>query len=168
MDILDVADKAVRCTLGRQPLRWNAEDWEDARQEALYGILKARSEHEAIAFTAAKHMIYDWMRLWLRHPRGGTILDYLDYAVPEEDRKVEHTYLNDLRLMLSHVRSKNIQMKTVEEEIRYLELIMMGYSTLGIGMEMRLSRRRVYAIRERLLPRLRKIANDRSSQPPTE
>lgn len=156
-DVLDLADKAVRCTLrGRGTL----EDWEDAAQEAAAAIIQVPADKgKGYAFLAAKSAIYDWLRLWLRHPRGGTILDYVRY--PQDERQAPTLeYLPALLPLLEAQGSMK-----ADEETRYLELRMCGYSTDGIALEMGLSRRRVYAIRERLLPRLERIA--RGKAPPT-
>ena len=154
-DILDLADKAARCVFrgGRQ---CTPEDWQDAIQEAACGVVACMGKgetREGALFLAAKHAIYDWLRMWRSHPRGGTILDFLAY-----DSDIPHVpdrrYLAALPPMLRQQRAKKIP-----EDMQYLALRVAGYSTAGIALEMRLSLRNVYAIRERLLPRLARIAS---------
>ena len=160
IDILDLADKAARCVLGRRPRQWTKQDWEDAIQEGAAAIWALGIErYEGARFLAAKHAIIDWVHAWLRHPRGGTLLDYLDYT--EDSSATGDT----IRLAILAPLLEVQRAKKVEEDIRYLELLTQHYSTDGIGMEMGLTRRRVYAIRERLLPRLERIA--RGEVPPT-
>ncbi len=149
--ILDLSDKAARTVLRGRPC-WTAQDWEDAKQEAARAILEMKGEHrEGVLFLQAKHAIIDWLRVWLRHPRGGTILDYLDYA--EDAERVRAISIEPLRLLLRTQGAAK-----ADEDMRYLALRLQGYSTDGIALEMGLSRRNVYAIRERLLPRLERLA----------
>lgn len=156
--ILDLADRAARCVLGRG--HWTRQDWEDAKQEAAAAIWSGgTNRHEGILFLTAKNAIIDWLRRWLRSPRGCEYLDYIDHtraahAVPDT------AYLAALAPWLEQQRAMKVQ-----EDIRYLELRMQGYSTDGIALEMGLTPRRVYAVRERLLPRLERIA--RGEIPPT-
>ena len=152
-EILDLADKAARCTLRGRPI-WTREDWQDATQEAAIAIWELRHQPEGYVFLAAKSAIYSWLRVWLRHPRGGSLLDYLDYA----DEKNTPRSLDWLGSLAPHLHKQG-SMKA-DEELRYLELRLLGFSTEGIAREMKLSRRNVYAIRERLLPRLERIARD--------
>lgn len=156
VNILDLADKAARCAMRGHG---TVEDWEDATQEAAVAIWAACDKPEGVAFLAGKHAVYDWLRSWLRHPRGGTILDYLDYA-REEHHPPRLEYLNEIAPLLQAQGSMK-----ADEEIRYLELRLRGYSTDGIALEMKLSRRNVYAIRERLMPRLERLS--RGVIPPT-
>jgi len=149
-DILDLSDRAARCVLGRG--HWTRQDWEDAKQEAAAAIWAEGDRHEGILFIAAKHAIIDWLRRWLRSPRGCEYLDYIDHARPP-DAAPDISHLASLAPWLEQQRAMK-----VNEDIRYLELIVQGYSTDGIALEMGLTRRRVYAIRERLLPRLERIA----------
>ena len=158
MNFLDLADKAARCVLGRRPYLWSAEDWQDANHEAVCGILEAHTANEAIAFTAAKHAIYDWLHLWLRHRSAGSIFEYIDFTAPDESIS-EPLDLEPLRAMLADVRTRKANPDKIDQEIRFLALLRQGYSIEGIGVELGISRRNVYAIRERLLPRLRMIAN---------
>jgi DNA-directed RNA polymerase specialized sigma24 family protein len=158
-DILDLADKAARCTLRGNPY-WTPEDWEDATQEAAAAIIALDADKgEGYAFLVAKSAIYSWLRLWLRHPRGGTLMDFLDYA-HEPAEPATHAYLDALRPAL-HAQGAT----KAAEDMRYLKLRLEGYSTDGIALEMGISRRRVYAIRERTLPRLERVA--RGVVPPT-
>lgn len=163
MDILDLADKATRCVLGKHPHLWNAEDWQDAKQEAVCGILKARTAYEAVAFTAAKHAICDWLRVWLRHRSVGSIFEYIDFTAPDESIS-EPLDLEPLRVMLTEVRTGKIDHEKIDQEIQFLALLRQGYSIEGIGIELGVSRRNAYAIRERLLPRLRMIDNKLSKR----
>lgn len=164
--ILDLADKAARCVLGAQ--HWPAsEDWQDAIQEAAIKAWLASQQcadaGEGYLFQVARAGVYDWLRAWLRHPRGGTILEYLNYSQPAD---VDAPALDVARLApaLLSVRGKHSANtnKHIAEEITYLTLLLERRSIAGIGMEMGLSRRRVYAIRERLLPRLERIAQSLS------
>lgn len=153
-DILDLADKAARCVF-RGGWQCTPEDWQDAIQEAACGIvahMAAGEDREGVLFLAAKHAIYDWLRMWRRHPRGGTILDFVDYEATAPHVS-DHRYLAALPPMLQQQRAKNI-----DKDMQYLTLRLAGYSTAGIALEMRLTLRNVYAIRERLLPRLARIA----------
>ena len=159
-DILDLADKAARCVLRGRPF-YTAEDWQDAAQEAAAAIYAAGDKPEGYLFLVAKSAICDWLRSWLRHPRGGALLDYLDYADDTAPaRQINPALFDDLAQMLEVQRAAKIH-----EDVCYLQLRTRGYSTDGIALEMQLSRRRVYAIRERLLPRLERIA--RGEVPPT-
>lgn len=159
IDILDLADKAARCVLRGRPC-WAAQDWQDATQEAARAIWERVQErpdlHEGHLFLAAKSAIYDWLRVWLRHPRGGTLIDYLGYAQGENVRPA--TCLRELAPLLRRQRSRK-----VSEDLRYLGLRMAGYSTDGIAQELGISVRNVYAIRERLLPRLERIARNEAA-----
>jgi DNA-directed RNA polymerase specialized sigma24 family protein len=160
VDILDLADKAARCVLRGGPF-YTVEDWQDAAQEAAAAIYAAGDRTEGYLFLVAKSAICDWLRSWLRHPRGGALLDYLDY--PDDSapaRLIDPVLFDTLARMLEMQRAAK-----VHEDVRYLQLRTRGYSTDGIAMEMCLSRRNVYAIRERLLPRLERIA--RGEIPPS-
>lgn len=159
-DILNLADKVARCVLGGHRC-WGAEDWEDATQAAAVGICEAlqKTDHEGYLFQSGKMQIYEWMRMWLRHPRGGTLLEYLAYAQIDNDPRDVAIDLSKLRIMLQFQRAKKI-----DEDIAYLELRMAGRSTSGIALELGISERNVYAIRERLLPRLERIV--RGENPP--
>ena len=159
-DILDLSDKAARCTLGRWR-GWTCEDWQDATQEAATALLTVPPDKgEGYAFLVARSAIYTWLRSWLRHPRGGTLLDYLEYADESGAVRDPSLVLPTLLPLLQTQGSTK-----AGEDTRYLSLRLAGYSTDGIALEMGLSRRRVYAIRERLLPRLDRIA--RGVVPPT-
>lgn len=158
--ILDLADKAARVVLGGR--RWaTAEDWEDATQAAAAEIVGvARPDvGEGYLFNVARKAIYEWLRTWLRHPRGGTILDFLDYS-EQPDAPRPPLDLDALAPLLLAARGKRhgFAAHHIQEEIDYLRLLLDGRSIEGIGMEMGLSRRRVYALRERVLPRLERIA----------
>lgn len=168
--ILDLADKVARTTLGGKP-GYTTEDWQDATQEAALKIWLVRqgAPHagEGYLFNAARSAVYDWLRGWLRHPRGGTILDYLDY--PAEDgaagSRIDERQIDALAPMLAQARRKAYGWteRHIQQEIALLKLLLRGVSIDGIGMELGLSRRNVYAIRERLLPRLKRIAQERQS-----
>lgn len=162
MDMLNLADKAARCVLGKHPYHWTSEDWQDAAQEAVCGILKADSENEGVAFTAAKHAIYDWLRLWLRHRSAGSLLEYVDFS-PSDESSSPSLDLEPLRQMLAQIRTGKVNPEKIEQEIRFLDLRRQGYSMAGVGLELGLTRRNTYAVRERLLPRLEMIA--RGEQP---
>lgn len=164
IDVLDFADKAARCVLGGRRC-WTEEDWQDAVQEAAVGILEAlqKSNHAGYCFRAGQRQIYEWMRAWLRsYPRGGTLLDYLEYAQIDNDPHEVDIDLHKLRIMLQSQRAEKS-----DEDIAYIELRMAGRSTAGIAMELGISERNVYAIRERLLPRLERIARGENPPPTT-
>lgn len=161
--VLDLADKAVRCVLGSNHY-WEAEDWDDARQEAALqawcATTRGTAYNDGYVFNAARKGVYTWLRMWRHsHPRGGTLLDYLGYAQIDTDPYTVGIDLDKLRILLQFQQAQK-----VEEDIRYLELRLAGYSTAGIALDMGLSERNVYAIRERLLPRLERIM--RGEDPP--
>jgi len=161
--ILDLADKAARCVLKGRPI-FTAEDWEDAIQEGATAIcgLTREPHGDGLPFIAAKHAIIDWLRRWLYHhyPREGEWLEWRDYTQGQgPEPPWSHDYLASLAPLLEAQRAEK-----AEEDIRYLSLRVRGYSTDGVALEMGLTRRNVYAIRERLLPRLTRIA--RGEKPP--
>ena len=162
--ILDLADKAARCAL-RTYSAWTPEDWQDARQEAAAAIWRELRPGigEGYLFCVAKSAIYDWLRAWLRHPRGGTILDYLDYPAETTDGANLDARIDALFPLLARARGKRHGFATrhIQAEIAYLKLRVSGLSTAGIAQEMGLSERNIYAIRERLLPRLEWIRQER-------
>jgi len=150
--ILDLADKAVRCVMRRG--QWSWEEWKDATQEAALAIVAHGPAHEGTLFLVAKHAIIDWLRSWLRTPRGAALFDWRDYKQGDgPDPAWDRRYLAELAPMLDAQRAEKSA-----EDIRYLELLLAGYSSDGIALELGISRRNVYAIRERLLPRLERLA----------
>ena len=79
MDICDLADKATRSVLGRNAARHSPQDWEDARQEAAEAIIIARLngyDREGALFLAAKHRLFDWMRVVIRQRAALQLLDW--------------------------------------------------------------------------------------------
>lgn len=161
--ILDLADKAARCVLrGRGTL----EDWEDATQVAACEIWKRLTLRQDVGagylFVAAKSAICDWLRAWLPHRqlRGGTLLDNMDYGGPEQEHCAIAERLPELAPLLREQGATK-----VEQDLAYLTLVLQGYSTAGVGLELGLSQRNAYAIRERTIPRLERIA--RGDVPPS-
>lgn len=169
--LLDLADRAARCILGRRPWAWTAEDWEDALQEAAAGVLDELRRHPdahiGSLFMAATNEIRDWQRVWLRHRRGGTLLDYKDYAADVERSASAITLdrIQQLAPALTWARQR-ISAATpgrVDRDIHFLWLMVKGYSIDGAALELGLSRRNTYAIREQLLPRLARLAQEQAS-----
>lgn len=165
--VLDLADKAARCVLRGNPV-WTSEDWEDARQGAAIGIIEAMGREkdtgEGYLLNAAKHQIYEWMRSWLRHKRSGTLFDYVDYIADDSGHiMIDRDRIAGLMPMLERARIK-VRADThskVQTEIQFLILLMEGYSIDGIALELGMSVRNTYAVRERLLPYLKDIAEMR-------
>lgn len=144
VELLNLAKKAASCVLRGHGTR---EDWEDAVQEAAYGIVKCGDRHEGYLFLAAKSAVCDWLRTWLRHRRAGTILEWKHYTPQEPPALIE--CLPELTRRLAEQGATQ-----PGRDLTYLSLLLQGYSTAGIAMEMGMTQRRVYAIRERLVPRL--------------
>ena len=160
--IVNLADKAARVVLGGKPW-YTPEDWQDAAQEAALKLWRVSQERDDVGegylFNAARIAIYDWLRTWLDYRRDGTILDYLDYAADEPAAPDLDAQIDALAPRLDAARGKRHNAAWhVAQELAYLKLVCRGVSTDGIAMELGLSRRNVYAIRERLVPRLTRIA----------
>ena len=147
---------------------WWPEDREDARQEAALAILlalrrgldKARDYY----FGAARKGVYLWIRTWLR-PKRNTfpLLDNVDEFLAAETTMSEALLrnLDSLARLLRGQRTKE-RATTVGEialEVEYCRLVIQGYTTDEMAVRLRRTRRNISALRERVVPRLRMIAD---------
>ena len=150
--ILVLARKAAYGS-GSHPL-WSHEDWEDAIQEAATAIVRlAPDAYEGVCVLAGKHAIYDWMRRWYNEPLRCPFDEAHDYAHPDRDPPWPLDYLDALAPLLSAQHAQK-----VDEDMAYLRLLLRGYSMVGIAQELGISIRNTFAIRERTIPRLERIA----------
>jgi hypothetical protein len=158
-DILTLANKAMRAAT-RGHVLWTDNDRDDMRQEAAAAICALAGERtDALCVHVAKHAIYDWMRFWLRTPRAGSLLDWVDYSAPP-DPSWPLDYLDALPPLLEAQRAEK-----VEEDMAYLRLRLQGYSIIGIAQELGITQRNAEAIRERTVPRLKRIARGEGPPP---
>jgi hypothetical protein len=179
-EILSLADKAARTVLGPGAhYYWQPEDWEDAKQAAATGILGAIARyaeneteglHEGWYFNAARHAIYDWWNMMRPRISFFPLLEYAHRARESDGPEPPPIDIDKLRSLvpfLARVRMKILPStgSKIQEDIQYLWLRLQGYSMDGVGVEMNLSRRNTYAIRERLMPRLEMIRDGREPTP---
>jgi hypothetical protein len=162
--ILDAADHAARTIMGRGS-RWWPEDWEDAKAEAVLGILETiRKKPDAgpgYCYRAGVSSICDWLRLWLKGDRPFQLYEYIDDLI-ETDTTLSRAMLANLPALVPMLRQQRqrwgpVLERSLEQEVRFLQLILDGYSIDGAALELGISIRNTYAIRERLLPRLKAI-----------
>jgi DNA-directed RNA polymerase specialized sigma24 family protein len=169
IDIADLSDKARRCVLPRYGL-WQKADWDDAGQEAALGICIALrlypGKGPAYYFTAAKTAIYEWLRSRSRIVRSRSrivavrLLEWNQYHDHEsKSRQISEEVTTELGQKLREAYLKP-DPESILQQVRYLCMVSEGYSMDGIALELGLSRRNAYAMREKLLPRLEMLAND--------
>jgi DNA-binding CsgD family transcriptional regulator len=169
--ILDIADKATRSTM-RRGSRWWPEDWEDANGSAVLGVIEAiRSgkTHPGTLFMAARYSIYDWMRNHVGNRDRHSSLEEWREELAQADTAISRSILKNIDALVPLLKrqrchSSRIREHKISEEVQFLRLSAQGYSIDGIAVELGISRRNTYAIRERLLPRLQMIAAQRTPE----
>lgn len=163
--LLDLADKAAK-TIFKGQRGYTHEDFEDARQVAAMGIFAAYKRTcdagEGYYVAAGKNQVCEWLRSWLRYRRDGTLLPYLPYTKIEVDEPwvlSEAQLIRLVELLRKHrIRETRTAEKKLHRDVALLCLIIAGYSTDGIALELEMNLKAVYEQRRRLRKRLEDIS----------
>jgi len=180
-EIEAVAEHATRVVL-RRGVRWWQTDWEDARQCAVIGVLKALAAGEArfgywTCYRSAKNEIFCWLRQEFRYWRLCSI--YTDVAaVPAVELENAVSLLEErfprLGPLLEQQRTLSCLsvdltgaqrsakkaavarwgMEAVSREMEFIRLLLAGYSIDGVAVELVMAPRSIQKLRARLRARL--------------
>src|SRR5215467_13574261 len=178
-EIYSIADHAVRTVMSRRDRWWDA-DREDARQEAAFAILLAArrglAKDRGYYFGAARKGVYWWIRNWLRPERNTVPLaERIDEFIAADTTMSGAMLrgLDSLAPLLVAQRTKgHCFRQQVELEVAYCRLMVEGYTIDEAAGRLGRTRRNTLALRERVLPRLRMIAEGKrpvaNKRTPTE
>jgi len=167
-EISAIAKQAVNRSMSRISIWW-PEDREDAQQEAALAILLAArrglDKDRGYYFGAACKGVYLWIRLWLRpnrhtFPLLANVEELLAAPTTLGDAMLRHLeslapLLRGLRVKCSARAESDIAL-----EVEYCRLMIEGYRMEEAARILGRTRRNTLALRARVLPRLRMIANN--------
>src|SRR4029434_4985760 len=164
--IYSIAEHAVSVVM-RRGNSWWPPDREDARQEAALAILLASSrgldKDRGYYFGAARKGVYMWIRAWLRPSRDTfPLVAKVDEWLASKTNMAD-AMLRNLDSLAPLLRGQEVKRRKIAEaeiavEIEYCRLIIEGYEIQEAGAILGRNRRNAYALRERIVPKLRRIA----------
>jgi hypothetical protein len=167
--LIGIAGCAVNRAMRRSRHMWREEERRDAQQEALVAILEVLSRKSdagtGYLFRTALLEVWLWMRKCIRRRATIRLSPHIDrWAQSDEPESSAVARLlagfGGLERML---RSQRVSPGVLTEgkvrnEIEFLRCLLEGCSVEEAAFRMAMTRRNAYAIRERLLPRLERIA----------
>ncbi|HEV8525227.1 MAG TPA: hypothetical protein VGQ71_12060 [Terriglobales bacterium] len=165
--IYAIADHAVKAVMSRTSDWWPA-DREDARQEAALAILLASrrglDKDRGYYFGAARKGVCLWIRLWLRPNRDTVPLLARVEELLAAETSIADAMLRNLESLAPLLRGQEVKRRRCAEaaialEVEYCRLMIDGYTTKEAAVRLGRSQRNTLALRERLLPKLRRIAD---------
>jgi hypothetical protein len=168
-DIYPIAKHAVATLMSRTSCWW-PEDREDATQEAALAILLASrrglDKDRGYYFGAARNGVYMWMRAWLRSNRDTIPLLARVEELLGTETSMAHAMLRNLDSLAPLLRTQQVSRRKIAEvaiavEVEYCRLMIEGYTIDEAAVKLGRSRRNTFALRERIVPKLRRIAEGR-------
>jgi DNA-directed RNA polymerase specialized sigma24 family protein len=165
-DIYSIADHAVSVVM-RRGNSWWPPDREDARQEAALAILLASrrglDKDRGYYFGAARNGVCMWIRAWLRPSRDTfPLLARVEELVAAKTSMAD-AMLRNLDSLAPLLRGQEVKRRKIAEaeiavEVEYCRLMLEGYTIDEAGAILGRTRRNTHALRERVVPKLRRIA----------
>ena len=164
--IYSIAEHAVSVVM-RRGNSWWPPDREDARQEAALAILLASrrglDKDRGYYFGAAKNGVCMWIRAWLRPNRDTFPLLANIEKLIEAKTSMADAMLRNLDSLAPLLRGQEVKRRKVADaaiamEVEYCRLMLEGYEIQEAGAILGRNRRNTYALRERVVPKLRNIA----------
>jgi hypothetical protein len=165
--IYSIAEHAVSVVM-RRGNSWWPPDREDARQEAALAILLASrrglDKDRGYYFGAARKGVCMWIRAWLRPSRDTFPLCAKVDELFAAKTSMADAILRNLDSLAPLLRGQEVKKRKIAEaeiavEVEYCRLMLKGYEVQEAGAILGRTRRNAYALRERVVPKLRRIAD---------
>ena len=165
--IYNFASCAVNTIMGR---RYWDEDRDDARQEAaLYVLLAERrglDRSSGFYYTYAKYGVLHWIEKFCRRNRDTIPLSAWVERMTAANTSTSEAMLRNLDSLAPLLRGQRVHnSQNVDQEIAlevaYCRLMLEGYSIEETAAKLGRTRRNTESLRERIVPRLRMIAEGR-------
>jgi hypothetical protein len=146
---------------------WWPPDREDARQEAALAILLASrrglDKDRGYYFGAARYGVCMWIRAWLRpsrdtFPLADNVNEFLAAKTSMADAMLRNLESLAPLLRRQEVKRRKVAEAAIAVEVEYCRLMIEGYTIDEAGAVLGRTRRNTHALRERVVPKLRRIA----------
>jgi hypothetical protein len=171
-DIYRIAEHAVSVVM-RRGNSWWPPDREDARQEAALAILLASrrglDKDRGYYFGAARKGVCMWIRAWLRPSRNTfPLLANVDELLAAKTSMAD-AMLRNLDSLAPLLRGQEVSKRRAADagiavEVEYCRLMIEGYTIDEAAARLGRTRRNTSALRERVVPKLRNIAEGKTRE----